>query len=372
MIGKLRQHWRMTTFLFAVSLIEGIIISLYFAVDFIPQVHSPNPQPSHFTLGFHPLGASPTQVQQPSFSELFIPQSGIEKRLPKLLHDYFKENQAATFSAAELVGLLDFKMEQVKQFTLRKDTIVLHINPHQLGSDEGIKSISIKKELLASELKQSYKSDGSDVRATHSDYEIISQPKSGNTINPQEKMLALTFDDGPDGNTHALLDALDKYEAKATFFVLGQKVAGGTGVLQRMVREGHEIGNHSWNHPDLRKLSPGQAYSQIADTQSAITQAVGIAPTQMRPPYGAVNPVVQQAIEGQGLHMAMWSVDTNDWRDRDPELLYQRIMSSAGDGKIILLHDIHPASVQAAIRAIPDLKAQGYQLATVSQRNQYR
>lgn len=373
MIGRLKRHWRLTSFLFAVSFIEGIIILLYLAVDFAPQVHLPKLQPSSYLiLGIHPVVSPPIEVRQPTFSDLFIPQSGIEKRLPKLLHDYFKENQAATFSPTELVGLLNFEMTQIKQFTLRKDVIVLYVNPHRPGSDDGIKSISIRKELLASELKQVYKASGSDARVASPDYEIISQPGPGNTINSQEKMLALTFDDGPDGNTHALLDVLDKYEANATFFVLGQKVAGAEAVLQRMVREGHEIGNHSWNHPDLRKLPSSQIHSQIADTQDAILRATGINPTQMRPPYGAINPDVQQDIQSQGLRMALWSVDTNDWRDRDPELLYQRIMGSAGDGKIILLHDIHSASVQAAIRAIPELKAQGYQLVTVSQRNQYR
>lgn len=356
----------MTTFLFAVTLIEGVIIVLYFAIDFAPQTYSPKPQPRNDSIvGIRSVASSPVEVRQPSFSELFVAESGMERRLPKLLHDYFKENHKAAFSAAELVGLLNFELTHIKQFTLRKDAIVLHINPHQLGSDGGIKSISIKKELLASELKQLYKTGGSDARVASPDYEIVSQPRPGNILNPQEKMLALTFDDGPDGNTHALLDALDKYEANATFFVLGQKVAGAEAVLRRMVREGHEIGNHSWNHPDLRKLPPQQVHSQIADTQNAISRATGTVPTQMRPPYGAINPAVQQVIQSQGLHVAMWSIDTNDWKDRDSELLYQRIMGSAGDGKIILLHDIHPASVQAAIRAIPDLKAQGYQLVTL-------
>ena len=371
MIRKRTLHWKFTTFLFAVSIIEFIIVALYLSVDLQPPRQLKPQNSSYAVLGIRPV-SPPIEVKQPLFSELFKEGSGIEKRLPKLLHAYFKENYATTFSSAELVGLFNFEMEQVKQFTLRRDAIVLHRNPHQLSSDGAITSISIKKELLASELKEAYRTAGTDARVASPNYAITSQPKPGNALNPEEKMLALTFDDGPDGNTHALLDALDKYEASASFFVLGQKVAGGVGVLQRMIREGHEIGNHSWSHPDLRKLTPSQVHSQIADTQAVIKNATGIAPTQMRPPYGAINPGVQHEIEAQGLQTAMWSVDTNDWRDRDPEVLYQRIMESAGDGKIILLHDIHLASVQAAIRAIPDLREQGYQLVTLSQRNQYK
>lgn len=373
MWGRLKSHWKFTTFLFVVGLIELIIVILYLSIGLTQRASVPNVHlSSHPVFDVNPAQPLSVEVKQPAFPQIFNEESGIEKRLPKLLHDYFKEAEGADFSHPELVGLLNFEMGHVKQFTLQKDTIVLHVNPRQLASDEGVKSISIKKDLLVHELKDEYKKVGNDGRIAEPDYDITTQPKPGNAINPQEKMLALTFDDGPDGNTHALLDALDKYEANATFFVLGQKVAGGEGVLQRMIREGHEIGNHSWNHPDLRKLSPQHIHSQIADTQNAIKLATGVTPTQMRPPYGAINSVVEDAVQSQGLHVAMWSVDTNDWRDRDPELLYQRIMSGAGDGKIILLHDIHPASVRAAIRAIPDLKAQGYQLVTITQQKIYR
>lgn len=369
---RLKWHWKFTTFLFAVGFVEFIIVALYLSVDFqSPPVQKIHNNDSHAVLGIKVAASVPVEVNQPQLSELFKENSGVEKRLPKLLHDYFKETDAS-FSPRELVSLFNLEIGQIKQFTLRKGAIVLYINPRSVASDEGIKSISIKKELLAGDLKESYKTTGSSARIANPDHEITSQPRPGNTPNPQEKMLALTFDDGPDGNTHALLDTLDKYEASATFFILGQKVAGGTGVLQRMVREGHEIGNHSWSHPDLRRLPPQQITSQIADTQAAIKNATGVTPVQMRPPYGAINPVVQQVIASQGLSLAMWSVDTNDWQDRDSEVLYQRIMASARDGGIILLHDIHSASVQAAIRAIPDLKRQGYQLVTVSQLQSYK
>lgn len=372
MQGKLKGHWKFTTFLFAVGCVEFIIVALYLSVNLQLPPATQLQNNSYAVLGIKSMTSLPVEAKQPLFRELFKDNSGIEKRLPKLLHDYFKETQGVTFSPAELVGLLEFELSQVKQFTLRKDAVVLHMNPHQPFSDEAIKSISIRKELLASELKDMYKTTGSNMRVAHQDYEITAQPKPGNTLNSDEKMLALTFDDGPDGNTHALLDTLDKYEASATFFVLGQKVAGGVGVLQRMVRDGHEIGNHSWSHPDLRKLTPQQVTSQIADTQAAIKDATGATPLQMRPPYGAISPVVQQVVVSQGLNLAMWSVDTNDWRDRDPEVLYHRIMSTAHDRGIILLHDIHFASVQAVIRAIPDLKRQGFQLVTVSRLEGYR
>ena len=367
-------RWKFTTFLFVVASIESIIVGLYLSIDFVSQPpQSLYSQSNNYAVfGIVPKSSALSRVRDVTFRELFKDESAIEKRLPKLLHDYFKENHPTSFSAPELVSLLNLEMNQVRQFALQKDTVIIFINPHMPTSDEAVQSIAVKKDLLAHELKDEYKAATVGRQPAHLDYEITVPPRSGSIVNPQEKMLALTFDDGPDGNTHALLDTLDKYEASATFFVLGQKVTGGAGVLQRMVREGHEIGNHSWNHPDLRTLPPQQVHLQIADTQSAIKSATGIAPSQMRPPYGAINAEVQQEIDAQGLRTAMWSVDTNDWRDRDPNVLYQRIVESAGDGKIILLHDIHGASVQAAIRAIPELKAQGYQLVTLSQCNAHR
>lgn len=350
-----------------------LIIVLYLSVG-----RTPLQQPSHQLHVSAPFATAqkpaplPLIEVKPTFSELFKETSGIERRLPKLLHDYFKETAPANFPPHELVGLLNLEMSQVKEYAFSNDTLTITINPHNPAADSEMQSIAIKKELLGAELKDNYLLPVKRVAQVNVDFEISTLPQPGSIINSAEKMLALTFDDGPDGNTHALLDALNKYEANATFFVLGQKVPGAEAILQRMLREGNEIGNHSWNHPDLRGLSPQQLAWQVQETQTAIRNATGFTPTQMRPPYGATNPSVDHFLQSQGLTKAMWHIDTNDWRDRDPTVIYDRIMAGAGDGNVILLHDTHLSSAQAVIRAIPELKSQGYQLVTVSQRNQYR
>lgn len=163
-----------------------------------------------------------------------------------------------------------------------------------------------------------------------------------------------------------MLDALQKYRAHATFFVVGNRVDGSAGIVGRAVKEGNEIGNHTWGHTHLPQLTGPQIDSQILDTQAAVTRAApGYAPTHLRPPYGEINPAVTQHLHG--LKPAFWTVDTHDWLDRDEATIYSRIMASATPGAIILLHDIHPASVAAAVQAVHSLRAAGWELVTLSQ-----
>ncbi len=237
-------------------------------------------------------------------------------------------------------------------------------------------SVKIDKALLDDVLSGAYTKPDEDTQLVTplvAQYHIQSRPLPGDTINPTVRMLALTFDDGPGDLTPKVLDQLGVYESHATFFVLGHLVDTYKATLQRDLREGNEIGNHSWNHPDLRSLSPAGLDQQVLGTQSAIQAATGgYTPRIMRPPYGGTNPAVQRYLEAHGLTQTLWNVDTNDWLDRNADVVYGRIMASAADGRIILVHDIHPTSVQAALRAIRDLKVQGFQLVTVSDLLKYR
>ena len=128
-------------------------------------------------------------------------------------------------------------------------------------------------------------------------------------------MIALTFDDGPGPYTAHLLDILDQYGAKATFFLIGSKVSAQADVLRRMHARGHQLGNHSWSHPELPKLPIDQIAGEIDRTNEAIRQATGVKPSILRPPYGAVNGVVLEQIRARGMSSILWSVDTRDDRD---------------------------------------------------------
>lgn len=176
--------------------------------------------------------------------------------------------------------------------------------------------------------------------------------------------LALTFDDGPhDVVTPQVLDILLRQQVKATFFIVGSRVAGREALLQREFHEGHEIGNHSWSHPDLTKLSPADAEGQISATQRAIAGAGVPAPHILRPPYGAIDSMVAARAN---MTIVRWNIDPEDWGHKDAAKIHQNVMEHVKPGGIILLHDIDPATVGALEPIIVELKP-NYQFVTASQ-----
>lgn len=180
-----------------------------------------------------------------------------------------------------------------------------------------------------------------------------------------KKVVALTFDDGPDGNTTPqALDILAKYKIKATFFVQGKNIAGNEAILKRMQSEGHEVGNHSWNHPILTKLSLEDAKKQLTDTEDAITKVLGKSSKLMRPPYGAISDDIRNSLD---LSFIMWDVDSLDWKSKNEAAILTEIQHQTSDGSIILMHDIHQPSVNSLPKVIEYLQGQGYSFVTVSE-----
>ena len=184
-------------------------------------------------------------------------------------------------------------------------------------------------------------------------------PTTGNRV------IALTFDDGPGPYTTHLLDILDQYGAKATFFLIGSKVSGQASVVRSIHARGHQLGNHSWSHPELPKLSVDQIASEIDRTNEAIRQATGVKPTILRPPYGAANGVVLEQLRARGMSSILWSVDTRDWADRNSQIVCSRAVAGARPGAVILMHDIHQTSVNAVPCILSSLKQQGYSFVTI-------
>ena len=181
--------------------------------------------------------------------------------------------------------------------------------------------------------------------------------------------IALTFDDGPGKRTGELLDQLEKYDAKATFFMLGQKVASYPDEIKKMKEIGCELGNHSYDHPNLANLSADGVKKQIGDTNSKIKKIVGEEATVMRPPYGAISSTLRK---NAGMPLILWNIDTLDWKTRNARTTVDIVMKNVDDGDIILMHDIHTESVDAAIELIPKLLEKGYQLVTVSELAAYK
>lgn len=188
--------------------------------------------------------------------------------------------------------------------------------------------------------------------------------RGGGKLDPSRPMVALTFDDGPGKYTDKILSCLEKYGARATFFVVGKSVPGWAGTVKRAVNLGCEIGNHTWSHVNLSSSGAATISSQISKTNSAVYNAAGVYPKIYRPPYGAYNNYV---LSNVAMPAIMWSVDTLDWKHRDIAKTYQSVINNAQDGAIILMHDIHAPTAEAAQRLIPALLKRGYQLVTVSE-----
>ncbi|MFI6604438.1 polysaccharide deacetylase family protein [Nonomuraea sp. NPDC050536] len=179
------------------------------------------------------------------------------------------------------------------------------------------------------------------------------------------KCVALTFDDGPGPYTARLLDILQEFDARATFFTLGANASTDPAILRRMSREGHLVANHSWAHRDLTKLSSSKIADTLGRTRDTITSAIGQTPTLVRPPYGGVNADVRTTARRLGVALVNWDVDTLDWRDRDPEVIARRAVHGAHRGAIILLHDIQRTTVDAVPDILNKLRGKGYAFVTV-------
>ena len=195
-------------------------------------------------------------------------------------------------------------------------------------------------------------------------YLAVNWYRGGGKVDTSRPMVALTFDDGPAKYTEQILDCLEKYGARATFFVQGKSVSRYPDAIKHAAAIGCEIGNHTWDHANLSKSTAEEITSQISSTNDAVFELTGIYPKLMRPPYGAYNGTV---LSSSNMPAIMWSVDTLDWKTRNTEKTFQSVKNSAKDGSIILMHDIHAPTAPAAELIIPYLLKQGYQLVTVSE-----
>ena len=181
--------------------------------------------------------------------------------------------------------------------------------------------------------------------------------------------IAMTFDDGPSPETTPrLLDILKQRNIKATFFMIGQNAERNPEIVKRILADGHEIGNHSWTHPQLAKLPDDRVTEEITKTQNAITNASGYTPKLLRPPYGSITGRQKEWIENQfGLSVILWSVDPFDWKRPGASVIQQRILAGARPGAIILSHDIHKQTVDSMPATLDALAAKGFKFVTVSQ-----
>lgn len=184
-------------------------------------------------------------------------------------------------------------------------------------------------------------------------------------VDSKKKLIAFSFDDGPSRkNTEKILKALDKNNARATFFMLGQNASYYPDLVKKVEDSGNEVAGHSWNHPLLTKLGKTGVKRQMEKMNEAISSVTGSNVGLLRPPYGSINRTVKNTV---GDPLILWSIDTLDWKTLNADKTADAILKQAKDGDIILMHDIHSPTVEAVKKVLPELEKKGFQVCTVSE-----
>lgn len=203
------------------------------------------------------------------------------------------------------------------------------------------------------------------INKTNYEYDVVINRK----IDKSKKMIALTFDDGPNYNTSKVIDVLNKYDIKATFFVLGSRAINNKNILKKMADSGMEIGNHTYNHLLLTKYDENKIRSEIEDTSEVIYSATKKRPKLLRPSYGSVNNKIKKVAN---MPIIIWDIDTLDWKYHNSKRITSRVVNKVRDGDIILMHDIYSASLNALSNIIPILQDNGYEFVTIDELFYYK
>lgn len=193
-------------------------------------------------------------------------------------------------------------------------------------------------------------------------YDILNYTKS-------DKLVAFTFDDGPSYNTIKIVNTLVKYDSKATFFLVGNQVEKYAKTMDVLVKNGMDIGNHTYSHKELTKLRDKEILKEIDLTNEVIYNKTGIKPMFLRPSYGAMNKRIKKL---STMPIIVWNIDTLDWKYHNSNKIKDKILKYVSDGDIILMHDTYVATLNAVEMVIPELKKQGYKIVSVSELFKYK
>ena len=261
----------------------------------------------------------------------------------------------------ELLKVTEPKWENFNRFAIIDDSIHFYFDENEVASGSAgapiVKlSLSLINPLLASEFQIAM--------------ETMEPTKPVTPGDPNVKRIALTFDDGPHPKvTEQILNTLDKYHAKATFFMLGSRVKNYPDIARDVLARGHEIGNHTWNHPVLTKMPMEQVLKEYTSTANEIELALNQGATVFRPPYGATNDNINAQIP---VPVVLWSIDTLDWKHRNSQLVLTYIKNNLHNNAIVLMHDIHQSTADGLDAVLAYLQSEGYEFVTVSEILPYR
>ncbi|WP_057914191.1 polysaccharide deacetylase family protein [Peribacillus muralis] len=303
--------------------------------------------------------------QKLSLENIFAPDTDYLSVLSEIVFEELTAREEDSISKSLIKKEKRLTAANFDSFSIFKDTLVFYV---KTDDSTKVRTIAINKELFKDSLLDSYQSKelNEDRVKEWQPKHIVAKLPEKQWIDPAKKVIALTFDDGPHpSHTMSILKVLEKHDAHATFFVLGNRVQHYPEVLHKMLEQGNEIGNHSWDHPQLTRLDNGKVKGQIQSTQNAIDKATGSKPKMIRPPYGAINDNVREDMDD--LKVVLWDIDPEDWKYRNEKKIVNKVMSKAKDGKVILMHDIYQTSAAAAGKIIQQLHDKGYQMVTISE-----
>ena len=288
------------------------------------------------------------------------------KKLSSIAYYYVLKLEDKTFDELWVKRGTDPTIDNYRHFNFKDEGLEILFPPYQIASwADGEIKITIPYEEINNLLKEEY-------RNTSKEEEVVSIiPEVRDLTKYQDKkLIAFTFDDGPsETNTNYLLDNLDKYDAKVTFFVLGSRVNSNKETIKRAYLEGNDIGSHTYNHRNLNLLSDVALMDEVKKTNEAIKEVIGTSPTLLRPPYGNLT---DHGKELANMSIILWNIDPLDWKYKDKNRVANEIIEHAHDGAIVLVHDIYKSSVEGALLAMEELQKQGYAFVTINEMAQLR
>lgn len=284
-----------------------------------------------------------------------IPKDKFSYLTSQIKQELLKKHSDCIFKE-ELDLLLGSSFEKYSFFTFDNEKLYIYFHPYDVAAGYcGILEVAIDLKSL------------SPLITFDSFEESVLEPvisKNSRVIDPTKPVIAFTFDDGPSNYTIEIANVLKNYNGSGTFFVVGNKVNFYKNDLRTLVENGNEIGNHSFNHQWMSRMSAKEFKDQIDKTQEKVKEATGVLPTRIRPTYGSMNDLIRK---NTNLTVSMWNVDPKDWKYKDAKTIAKRILSKASDGKVVLLHDTHYRSLEALKIVLPELAKSGYQFVTLSE-----
>ena len=302
-----------------------------------------------------------------SYSQLFCGEY-LEK-ISFYCDEYFKNNE----QYCDLISSDDYKEgiapseDNYQRMVITKQGILVHFVKYQLFPGYcGEQFVLVPYDDMEGYLAFDYSSNNIDIKPQKEEMPSNNETKNEPVeIDPNKPMVALSFDDGPyPAVTNRILDVLKKYNSRATFYVVGNRLNHYPDTLRRILSENSEIGSHTYQHKSLSLLNKNSIVNEIVKVDDVLTDIVGQGADTLRPPYGAINDVVKSV---SGKPLIYWSIDTEDWRNKNPNQITQHVLDNVKDGDIILLHDLYETSAEAVEMLVPKLIKEGYQIVTVSE-----